>query len=38
MKKITIISLHLGYGGIEKAVVNLANALSPSYDVKILLY
>lgn len=36
MKKITIISLHLGYGGIEKAVVNLANALSPSYDVKIL--
>ena len=36
MKKITIISLHLGYGGIEKAVVNLANALSSSYDVKIL--
>ena len=36
MKKITIISLHLGYGGIEKAVVNLANSLSSSYDVKIL--
>ena len=36
MKKITIIALHLGYGGIEKAVINLANELSSSYDVKIL--
>lgn len=36
MKKITIISLHLGYGGIEKAVIDLANGLSSSYQVKIL--
>ena len=36
MKKVTILSLHLGYGGIEKAVVNLANNLSTSYDVRIL--
>ena len=25
MKKVTILSLHLGYGGIENAVVTLAN-------------
>ena len=36
MKKITIFSLHLGYGGIEKSVVNLANLLSDSYDVEII--
>lgn len=35
MKKITILSLHLGYGGIEKAVVNLANSLSDKYQVEI---
>lgn len=36
MKKITIISLHLGYGGIEKAVVDLSNTLSSNYEVTIL--
>ena len=36
MKKITIFSLHLGYGGIEKSVVNLANLLCDSYDVEII--
>ena len=36
MKKITIMSLHLGYGGIEKSVVSLANNLAHDYDVEIL--
>ena len=35
MKKITIFSLHLGYGGIEKCVVNLANLLVDNYEVEI---
>ena len=35
MKKVTIFSLHLGYGGIEKSVVNLANLLSSDYTVEI---
>lgn len=36
MKKVTILALHLGYGGIENAVVTLANTLSSKYDVEIL--
>lgn len=36
MKKITILALHLGYGGIENAVVTLANTLSNKYEVEIL--
>jgi len=36
MKKISILSLHLGYGGIEKSVVNLANILSEEYEVEII--
>lgn len=36
MKKITILALHLGYGGIENAVATLANTLSSKYDVEIL--
>lgn len=35
MKKITIFSLHLGYGGIEKCVINLANLLCNDYQVEI---
>ena len=35
MKKISILALHLGYGGIEKAVVSLANTLSERYEVEI---
>lgn len=35
MKKIAILSLHLGYGGIEKSVVNLANTLCKRYEVEI---
>jgi len=36
MKKITIFSLHLGYGGIEQSVVNLANLLCNDYEVEII--
>ena len=36
MKKVTIFSLHLGYGGIEKSVINLANLLSDTYEVEII--
>lgn len=35
MKKISILSLHLGYGGIEKSIVSLANVLCEKYDVEI---
>ena len=35
MKKVSILSLHLGYVGIEKAVVSLANLLSKKYEVEI---
>lgn len=36
MKKVTIIVLHLGYGGIEKATASLANMLCETYDVRII--
>ena len=35
MKKITILALHLGYGGIERAISMVANALSSEYNVEI---
>lgn len=35
MKKVAILSLHLGYGGIEKSIVALANLLCESYEVEI---
>ena len=35
MKKISILSLHLGYGGIEKSIVSLANVLCEKYEVEI---
>ena len=35
MKKISILSLHLGYGGIEKSIVSLANLLCNRYEVEI---
>jgi len=34
--KITFLLLHLGYGGIESATINSANALVDSYDVEII--
>ncbi len=36
MKKITFLMLHLNYGGIEKQVVSLANALCDDYDITII--
>lgn len=35
MKKITIMALHLGYGGIEKAISDLANNLVADFNVEI---
>ena len=35
MKKISILALHLGYGGIEKSIVSLANVLCERYKVEI---
>lgn len=35
MKKITILSLHMGYGGVEKSIIKLANMLVTKYDVEI---
>lgn len=34
-KKISILSLHLGFGGVEQVVTNTANMLSNNYDVEI---
>ena len=36
MKKITILALHLGYGGIENCISNLANSLVYDYEVNII--
>ncbi len=36
MKKISILALHLGHGGIEKCITNLANLLCQDYEVEIL--
>lgn len=35
MQKISILSLHLGYGGVEKSIVALANSLCERYEVEI---
>ena len=35
MKKISILTLSMGYGGIEKSVASLANLLSQNYDITI---
>ena len=35
MKKITILALHLNYGGIERFITNLANSISNDYNVEI---
>lgn len=36
MKKITILALHLGYGGVEKAISSLSNILVEKYFVEII--
>jgi N-acetylglucosaminyldiphosphoundecaprenol N-acetyl-beta-D-mannosaminyltransferase len=35
MKRVVILALHLGYGGIERAITDLANSLVGDYDVSI---
>ncbi len=36
MKKITILALHLGYGGVEKSIASLSNMLIDKYEVEII--
>ena len=36
MKKVSILALHLGYGGIEKCITSLANMLASYYEVEII--
>lgn len=36
MKKITLLMLHLNYGGIERQVTSLANALCENYNIEII--
>ncbi len=36
MKKVQILALHLNHGGIEKAIVDLANNLTPYFNVEII--
>jgi len=36
MKKVTILALHLSYGGVEKAISSLANMICDDYDVEII--
>lgn len=36
MKKITILALHLGYGGIERCISNLSNSLVDDYKIEII--
>ncbi len=35
LNKISILTLHMGYGGIERSIVNQANMLSEKYNVEI---
>lgn len=35
MRKVTILALHLGYGGIERAITNIANGICDDYEVTI---
>lgn len=36
MKRITILALHLGYGGIEKCISSLTNLLKNNYEINII--
>ena len=35
MKKITILALHLGYGGVERAISSLSGLFAKDYDITI---
>ena len=36
MKKVTILALHLGYGGVEKSIASISNILVNKYEVEII--
>ena len=36
MKKVTILALHLGFGGVENAIISLSNMLCEKYKVEII--
>lgn len=36
MKKLTILALHLGYGGLERSIASLVNLLAPEYKIEII--
>ena len=36
MKKVTILALHLGYGGVEKYIANLCNIIGYDYNIEII--
>lgn len=36
MKKVRIIALHLAYGGVEKAIISMANLFAEKFDVEII--
>ncbi len=36
MKKVSILALHLGYGGIEKSIATLANSICDTFQVEII--
>ena len=36
MKKITFLALHLGYGGIERCIIDVCNLFADTYDIEIL--
>ena len=36
MKKVYIFALHLAFGGIEKAIISMANIFCEKYDVEII--
>ena len=35
MKKVSLLALHLNYGGVEKAIINQANMLCEDFDVEL---
>lgn len=37
MKKISILGLHLGFGGVEQAIINLANCLCEDFEVHLVI-
>ena len=37
MKKISILGLHLNYGGVEKSIVSQANMLVDAFDVELVI-